>query len=81
MNNRALTRARFIASPYIIWAALFIIAPLIFVIYYSFTNASGAFTLDNIRMLTYHLAIGFFAHIRDKASPAYFFIFHIYVSK
>jgi len=55
MNNRALTRARFIASPYIIWAALFIIAPLIFVIYYSFTNASGAFTLDNVRMLSKYL--------------------------
>jgi spermidine/putrescine transport system permease protein len=55
MNNHAQARARFIASPYIIWAALFIIAPLIFVIYYSFTNASGAFTLDNIRMLSKYL--------------------------
>ncbi len=36
------------ASPYIVWSALFIIVPLIFVAYYSVTDASGNFTLEYI---------------------------------
>ena len=37
-----------VASPYVVWSAIFIIVPLLMVAYYSFTDASGAFTLDNI---------------------------------
>ena len=48
-------RSKLISSPYIVWAILFIIAPLIFVIYYSFTTSSGSFTLDNIRLLAKYL--------------------------
>lgn len=36
------------ASPYLVWAAIFIIVPLIFVVYYSVTDASGNFTLEYI---------------------------------
>lgn len=36
------------ASPYIVWSALFIIVPLIFVVYYSVTDADGSFTLEYI---------------------------------
>jgi spermidine/putrescine transport system permease protein len=39
------------AAPHILWAALFILCPLLFVIYYAFTDASGAFTLKNIAEL------------------------------
>lgn len=39
---------RILAAPYIVWAVLFIIAPLLFVAYYAFTDRSGAFTFDNI---------------------------------
>lgn len=35
-------------SPYLLWSALFIIIPLIFVAYYAFTNENGQFTLVNI---------------------------------
>lgn len=35
-------------SPYIVWAALFIIVPLCMVAYYAFTDANGGFTLENI---------------------------------
>lgn len=38
-------------APYTVWAAIFIIVPLIIVVYYAFTDASGAFTLDNIKNL------------------------------
>ena len=31
-----------------VWAVLFIIAPLIFVVYYAFTDSEGSFTVDNI---------------------------------
>ncbi len=34
--------------PYTIWMFGFIIIPLLFIIYYSFTNKAGAFTLNNI---------------------------------
>ena len=36
------------ASPYIVWSTMFIIVPLIFVAYYSVTDASGNFTLEYI---------------------------------
>lgn len=39
---------RLILAPYSIWAALFIVVPLIFVAYYAFTDQSFNFTFDNI---------------------------------
>lgn len=36
------------ASPYIVWSAVFIVVPLIFVAYYSLTDSSGNFTLEYI---------------------------------
>ena len=38
-------------APYIIWSVLFIIAPLIMVIYYAFTDAEGNATLNNIAQI------------------------------
>lgn len=35
-------------KPYLVWAVLFIIAPLIMVLYYALTDSSGAFTFNNI---------------------------------
>ena len=46
---------RLAAAPHIVWTALFIVAPLIFVIYYTFTNQEGAFTFENILSLKYHV--------------------------
>ena len=37
-----------LAAPHAVWSLLFIIAPLIFVGYYAFTDKEGAFTLDNV---------------------------------
>ncbi len=39
------------AAPHIVWAVLFIVAPLLFVIYYAFTDSDGGFTFDNITSL------------------------------
>ena len=39
------------AYPHIVWSILFIIAPMIFVLYYTFTDGGGDFTLKNIANL------------------------------
>ncbi len=39
------------AAPHIVWSVLFIIAPLLFVVYYSFTDMDGSFTFENIERL------------------------------
>lgn len=44
--------SKLINAPYIVWALLFILAPMLMVVYYAFTDRSGAFTLDNITALT-----------------------------
>jgi len=40
---------RLCLAPYSVWAALFIVVPLIFVAYYAFTDNAFNFTLDNVR--------------------------------
>ncbi|KAB2329855.1 ABC transporter permease [Bacillus mesophilum] len=44
MKNRS---RNFYLIPYVIWIALFVIAPLFLVLYYSFFNIEGEFTLSN----------------------------------
>lgn len=39
------------AAPYLVWSVLFIIAPLIFVAYYAFTDKDGHFTTENFGAL------------------------------
>ena len=41
-------------APHTVWMVMFIIAPLLFVMYYAFTDADGAFTLSNISALGDH---------------------------
>lgn len=42
---------RMMAAPHVMWAILFIIAPLLFVAYYAFTDKDGNFTFSNISEL------------------------------
>jgi spermidine/putrescine transport system permease protein len=42
---------KMMAAPHVMWAILFIIAPLLFVAYYAFTDKDGNFTFDNITEL------------------------------
>lgn len=46
---------RLCAAPHIVWSILFIIAPLIFVAYYTFTTPEGGVTFDNIFALREHV--------------------------
>lgn len=39
---------RFLAAPYMVWAVLFILVPLVFIAYYAFTDDNFSFTFDNI---------------------------------
>ncbi len=48
MNKTSLTK-KIIAAPYMLWAAIFIVVPLIFVVYYSLTDAGGNFSLEYIK--------------------------------
>lgn len=43
-------------KPYLVWAVLFIIAPLIMVLYYALTDSLGAFTFNNIAALPEYTA-------------------------
>lgn len=42
---------KLVDKPYILWSVLFIIAPLIMVVYYAFTDSTGAFSLDSIKAI------------------------------
>ena len=42
---------RLATAPHIVWTVLFIVAPLIFVVYYAFTDRDGNFTLKNFTAL------------------------------
>ena len=47
------------AIPYVIWMALFVVAPIIMVVVYAFSSADGGFTLDNFsNMGTYAVVFG-----------------------
>lgn len=47
MKKSSLTK-KLVASPYIVWAAIFIVVPLIFVAYYALTDANGNFSFQYI---------------------------------
>ena len=45
------------AAPHVFWAILFIVLPLLIVVYYAFTDADGAFTFENVTSLTEYVQI------------------------
>ena len=47
--------AKWASYPYILWMLLFTILPLLLVIYFAFTDKSGAFTLDNVKQSVQYL--------------------------
>ena len=44
--------SKLLDKPYLVWSVLFIIAPLVMVAYYAFTDKTGAFTLDNFAQIS-----------------------------
>lgn len=53
MKNKSLF-ARAAAAPHVVWSILFIVAPLLFMLYYAFTDKNGTFTLENMTALSDH---------------------------
>ena len=43
MKMKSSLSKKLLDKPYLLWAALFIVVPLIMVVYYAFTDKSGAF--------------------------------------
>ena len=55
---------RLASAPHLVWTLLFIIAPLLFVVYFAFTDRDGGFTMENILSLssysgTFVMSLGF----------------------
>lgn len=62
--KRSPTLTKLINAPYILWSVIFVVAPLLMVIYYAFTDRTGAFTLDNVKgigdyLSTFILSVGY----------------------
>ena len=60
-----------LAGPYLVWMIGFILLPIVIILYYAFTNTSGAFTWDNIaaiadpvhvKSILLSLKLGFFLY-------------------
>ncbi len=51
MNKKKSIMQSIAAAPHIFWAILFIVLPLFIVVYYAFTDDTGAFTLANLKSL------------------------------
>ena len=57
MNNKKSMLRSIAAAPHIFWAILFILLPLVIVLYYAFTDDMGAFTFENVTSLSDYAAI------------------------
>ncbi len=57
MNKKKSLLRSIAAAPHIFWAVLFIVLPLIIVVYYAFTDADGNFSFSNIASLPDYASI------------------------
>ncbi len=48
-----------VAIPYVVWMMIFILAPILLVVYFAFTDKTGMFTLANVAELTLYTAVFF----------------------
>ncbi len=42
---------KMVSAPYLVWSVIFVVLPLVMVIYYTFTDAEGNFTFSNVATL------------------------------
>ena len=59
MKQKRSLLERAAAVPHMVWAVLFIVGPLLFVLYFAFTDTKGSFTLSNISLLSSYSHIFF----------------------
>lgn len=50
MNKKSFG-SQLLAAPHIVWSVIFTVVPLFIMLYFAFTNADGAFTLENIKQI------------------------------
>ena len=48
---------RFLSIPYIVWMAIFVVAPIILVVVYALTSDSGSFTFENFAHMENYLSV------------------------
>lgn len=48
--------SKFLDKPYLLWSVLFVIAPLAMVVYYAFTDRTGAFSLASVSQIPSYLS-------------------------
>ena len=41
------SKLSFLSIPYVVWMALFVVAPIVMVVFYAFSSGDGGFTLSN----------------------------------
>ena len=57
MNKKRSLMRSISAAPHVFWAVLFIVLPLLIVLYYAFTDANGSFSFENIKTLPSYASI------------------------
>lgn len=58
MNKKSFGN-QLLAAPHVVWSVIFIVVPLFIMLYFAFTNADGAFTLENVQQISlYKKAFG-----------------------
>ena len=57
MKNKKSLMSSIVAAPHIFWAVLFIVLPLVIVVFYAFTDSNGNFSFSNITSLGDYLPI------------------------
>ena len=50
-------KSKICAAPYLVWMVAFIVAPLLMVIYFAFTDKEGHFTMENLSGLSQYSAV------------------------
>lgn len=50
-------KLRLVSAPYIVWMAVFVVAPLVLVVLFSFTSDSGSFTLEHFARMGQYVSI------------------------
>ena len=57
MKSANSRKARWGAIPYVVWMAIFTVAPLILILVYAFSNAEGSFTVEHFTGLADYVGI------------------------
>lgn len=50
-------KLKYLSAPYILWMALFVVAPVIIVVIYAFSSAAGGFTLENFAKMGNYVSV------------------------